>query len=354
MTKHSVLYFGTLEWGSTSLFRMQSLSKCVERLYAVDTRIVLQEYVTRSNWQRIQIRLGRGHLIRNLGDLLLREIKRYKPTLVWIDQGVCITPEILDRAHNNDPNMLLIHYTPDPLSSLGPQNCILKRSLPIYDICITTKQRDIESYYKLGSKSVLLSGKGFDIRVHAETELTIEEKPKYAGDVMFAGNMHGRRANSLMRLAKDVDCSINIYGRGWDRNKKFKSLFPLFRGWLFAQEYSKAIRSAKICLGFLATEFGDDFTARSLEIPAAGGFLLAQRTKAHLQMFEEDLEAAYFGNDDELVEKVKFYLEKPELRERIAEAGRRKVLSSGLTWDNQMRICINEIAVTTNLDFHSQ
>ena len=61
--------------------------------------------------------------------------------------------------------------------------------------------------------------------------------------------------------------------------------------------------------------------------------MLAERTDEHLQLFEEGREAEFFDSDDELVDKVRYYGERPEERARIAEAGRQRAIRDG--YDNR-------------------
>ena len=53
--------------------------------------------------------------------------------------------------------------------------------------------------------------------------------------------------------------------------------------------------------------------------------MLAERTDTHLALFQEDVEAAFFDSDAEMIDKVHFYLQHEEIRQRVARAGYEKV-----------------------------
>src|SRR5208282_6242884 len=95
------------------------------------------------------------------------------------------------------------------------------------------------------------------------------------------------------------------------------------------EEYVRAIQCAKICLGLLSKGNRDLHTTRSLEIPAIGSLLLAERTVEHEMLYREDEEAVFWSDADECAEKC-FALLADEARiRRIAAAGHARALANG-------------------------
>src|SRR5262249_61768258 len=118
---------------------------------------------------------------------------------------------------------------------------------------------------------------------------------------------------------------VRIWANKWGKIGRYANLHVEGRPLVNTSvdlRYTKGICSTGINLCFLRKANRDLQTTRSVEIPACGGFMLAERTEEHCALFEEGVEAEYFGSDDELVEKCRDYLPYPDKRKKIAAAGR--------------------------------
>jgi spore maturation protein CgeB len=104
------------------------------------------------------------------------------------------------------------------------------------------------------------------------------------------------------------------------------------------------LASTKIALGFLSKRIPETTTTRTFEIPAMGVFMLAERTADHLALFSEGREAEFFGSDEELREKLLFYLDHESSRARIAAAGRERCLKSEYHARTQLRRVLAQAA----------
>jgi spore maturation protein CgeB len=154
--------------------------------------------------------------------------------------------------------------------------------------------------------------------------------------VGFIGAYERERAESILFLAKN-GVSIRVWGQGW--NKKNYLSHPNIKIEnmpLWGEDYAKAICSFGINLNFLRRVNRDLQTTRSIEIPACGGFMLAERTDEHLRLFDEGKEAEFFDSDEELLDKVRYYLAHEDELRLIARAGRERCLKGGYSYQERM------------------
>ncbi len=137
--------------------------------------------------------------------------------------------------------------------------------------------------------------------------------------------------------------SVRVQGAGWIRCRRRQPNLRLEPSDVHGEDYSKAICATDICLCFLRKANRDLQTTRTVEIPACGAFMLAERTDEHLRLFEEGKEAEFFASDKELVEKACYYFNHPAERAQIAAAGRQRCLSSGYSNPERLKVMLSSL-----------
>jgi hypothetical protein len=219
--------------------------------------------------------------------------------------------------------------------------------VPAYDLHVTTKSFNVEELRRLGARSVLLLNNAYSAAVHRPMAIGPEERKELGGAVGFIGAFERERAGTVLFLAR---CGIPVrvwggWGRGWSRwsaAHREPNLRVEPRA-LWGVEYARAISSFEINLGLLnrwrrrwrpgnAAIMRDLQTTRSVEIPACGGFLLAERTSEHAALFRDGLEAAFYSSREELLARCRYFLEHPDERGAIARAGRARCEASDYSY----------------------
>lgn len=260
--------------------------------------------------------------------IILKHLETTKYDLVWIDKGLTINASTLKKIKRKYPETTIISYTADNMSERHNQSQNFLKCIPIYDYHITTKSNIISKLKTLGAKKVIFTNQSFEDSFHYQYKLTDEEKRKLGGDVGFIGMWEKERFESISFLAQN-GIKVKVYGDAkWQEYKNHHSNLTVFPA-LFSEDYSKALQAFKISLCFLRKMNNDQHTSRTMEIPACGGFMLAERTTEHLSLFEEGVEAEYFSSNQELLEKCKYYLNHNEKRNKIVKQGTIRCKQSG-------------------------
>ena len=162
-------------------------------------------------------------------------------------------------------------------------------------------------------------------------QLNIAEQQCYGTDAVFVGHYEPDGREENIRALVNAGIRVKLWGgHYWSRavlGDLYDCLYPIVPA--DGDDYGKALCGAKVCLCFLSKLNRDTYTRRCFEIPACGKAMLAERTGDLMQFFQEDEEACFFSSTEELVSKAKWLINNPDIRERIAKAGLRRVWADG-------------------------
>lgn len=325
--------------------RMHHLQRLGHHVCGIDTsRTARTEGTFLSGISRIAWRLGWPLDLSNINNHLVTLVKETQPDIVWIDKGILVCRETLLHIKQSVPNVRLVHYNPDdPFGTYGKAGWRrFLRAMPVYDMHFVPRRQNIPEYVEAGCRHVIqnIPTWGFDPEVHRPYQVESKFAEHFVADVGFLGAFEQDRAEKLLYLARR-GVTIRLAST-WPTHHQHENLrwasIPVV-----GVEYAKALCCFKIGLCFLRKANRDQHTSRSIEIPACGTFMLAERTEEHRQLFEEGQEAEFFSTPEELYDKIRFYLTNEAVRIAIAQAGRERCIRSGYDYRSRMRIMLGQV-----------
>jgi spore maturation protein CgeB len=324
-----ILYYGPGKENSLSRF-------AALRVHGHECRLVDPGYVLNMAprlVRSVERRLKNGLFIFLLNRLLARQALKWQPDVVWIEKGIVIYPSTLRRIRNGVHSTLVASHSDDFLDSYTHKvSRHFMACIPLYDIIFTPRDVNFEELYARGARRVEKFWKGFSEEVLLP-QLSSADHEYYRCDTTFAGHYEPARREPLLAVA-GMGVDLKLWGTGWGRSPM--ELRTRHMGSLLLPEYGKALSAAKISLHFLSRWARDTQDSRSFEIPAARGFMLAERTEDHLACFDEGKEAEFFNTPEEMLDKIRFYLSHECERQRVANAGHERCLRSG--YSNRARV----------------
>ena len=252
-------------------------------------------------------------------------------------------PETLEEIKRLSPDTKIVSYSPDNMALRHNQSQQYLECIPFYDYIITNKSYIIEDMKILGAKNITFVNNSYSEDFHKPYELSDSERIELGGDVGFIGFWEEERCKSILYLV-DHGVKVKVFGDAkWNNYANYSPNLTIMRRFLGEEDYCKSLHAFRISLCFLRKMNFDTQTTRSVEIPACGGFMMAERTDEHLALFKEDKEAAYFSSNEELLEKCLYYLGNEEKRSKIALAGRERTLMSGYSNEDMIKSIIYSI-----------
>ncbi len=323
---------------NTSLHRVNAFRSLGVHVHVVDTAPG-GEFSYASN--RIRNRLFRVGLPVALGDVngdnarLLKEVRASRWHVIWLEKALTIDKSTLEKVREFSPEAKVVGFAPDDMNARHNQSLQFLQGLPLYDVFVTTKSFNVKELRERGCPRVLFVGNGYDPGTFRPLPVSDPDVARFGGDVGFIGCYERERAEAMHFLASS-GIRVRVWGSLWERIRVSHPNLRIENTPLFGDDFARACGAFKIDLAFLRKINRDLQTTRSVEIPACGGFMLAERTREHLDLFEEGTEAEYFDTWDEALEKCKRYLRDDAQRAAIAKRGYERCLRSG--YDNAARM----------------
>lgn len=276
-------------------------------------------------------------------DLIQRAADWKSFDLIWVEKAQYIKETTIE-ALRDITRTPIVHFTPDiAIRVTGtPHSKIFHDAISAYDALVTTKDFEVPLYRKLGASRVLFMEKAVS---HRRFFPRTDVPGEFRSRIGLIAHFEQHYLDTVRKIAVS-GLPVKVRGPGWDApHRRFNPWYRAFNGGgpIRGEGYALSLSGMEIGLGLLMKLGPEVVTARSLEVPACGTFLLAERTHKHQELFEEGKDAEFFSSVEELVDKARFYLEHATARQRIARSGFDRFMSGPARLDRQVALLMEQL-----------
>jgi spore maturation protein CgeB len=206
------------------------------------------------------------------------------------------------------------------------------RALPLYDAVFSTRRSTLDDLRRLGCADVRYLPFAYDERLFGSPVDPVRAAPSTT--VFFAGGADRDRAEFFRAFLRHGP-RPTLAGGYWEN---YAHTQPLGIGLKTAAELGRLTTDAAVNLCLVRRANRDGHVMRSFEIPACGGFMIAEDTAEHREILGPEGECAlYFTGPREAAQKVRLALADSVGRSRMAHAAHRRIVEHGHTYRDRLR-----------------
>lgn len=307
---------------------------------------------------RVQDKYMLGFLVNKLNRGLINVIGLNKPEIIFIYRGSHIYAHTLQLIKTTYPSIFIIGYNnDDPFSALYPKWKWrhFNESIPYYDLLLAYRISNMRQFTEWGARQVDMLRSWYLPHIHKKLSADLTQQNSYTCDVIFIGHYEEDGRMEMMDALVSHGISVKIYGpsgptskSGWQEAlARSQNLSGLSVSYLKGNEYVLGINSAKIALCFLSKLNNDTYTRRCFEIPACGTALFSEWTEDLANLFEDGVNAVLFKTQEELLERVTYYLAHPQELALLAARGYEHVHAKGHDVYSRATWLVNKYSLLT-------
>lgn len=233
---------------------------------------------------------------------------------------------------------------------------------PCFHWVVTTAQSALPKYAQLGYANVIKSQWACNHHVYRKLHLPL----KY--DVTFVGQPHGNRRQLLDNLRR-AGIFVQAWGTGWEHGRlSQEQMIKVFNQsrinlnlsnasttgqGVLARCRERAVAAVRKVASWLSSSppqasssnLVEQIKGRNFEVPGCGGFLLSGNAENLEEYYARDKEVAVFEAEEDLVEKIRHYLNHEEERQGVAAQGYARTLGDH-TYEHRFREIFQRIGLT--------
>jgi spore maturation protein CgeB len=204
------------------------------------------------------------------------------------------------------------------------------------DIFFTMSEGRVDEFKKYNPRVFWLT-QAFEPSCFQIKDITAQDSDAYSSDITFVGSLGRKRLHQSRRefLQCIVEKGYSFKWWGPRLPRKFSTL-PLILGrlgkayggrFVWGEEHAKIARLSKIYIAFdTMPHMRKSMSERMYIAVGCGAFYMCQHVEGIEEVLIPDKEIVTFRSEEEMIEKIDYYLDRDEERRVISEAGRQRVL----------------------------
>ena len=279
----------------------------------------------------------------------LRTIVECRPDVAWLEWPKLLRLETLAQARSRLPRCRFVaFYDDNPFGERTDELWQWKlffEAVPEFDFHLVKRPSDLVDLRVRGARRAALFVHG----CYQPLFKPRQDKSKAVHQVSFVGTALDHRVPFARRLIASEQIPLQVFGNRWERTLFYHLRRDHFHPPALGQAYVDVIHDSRVSLAFVSSSNRDEYTMRTFEIPACMGFMLAERTPTHQELFDEGSEAEFFSSVEECADKARFYLGDEVSRSRIARAGHQRCLTSDYSLRRRMSDALRHLQATPQM-----
>lgn len=259
---------------------------------------VIHKFIGRPNW---------------IQTIALEQIKKEKPDIVYMQDLSILNPNTLKKVKKYCK--LLVGQIACPLPAVD--------NLKQFDLIITSFPHYVERFKKLGVNSEYLP-LAFENRILQKFK---NVKKKY--DISFVGGIspsHIKGLKMLNFLANRI--KISVWGYGKNILPRSSKLYHSHNGEAWALDMYQKLAESKITVNRhidVSENYANNM--RLFEATGMGTMLITDKKKNLNKLFKVGKEVVDYNDNEDLLNKIKYYLKHEDIRKKIAKLGQYRTLN---------------------------
>jgi len=260
--------------------------------------------------------------------------KRARPSVLLSTGLAPVTATTLSKLKAQ--GLRCLHYSTDDPWNPGQCAQWFLRSLPIYDHIFSVRHSNLNDFHRNGCANVSFLPFAYDPFLFYSERAIIE--PGEKSHILFVGGADSDRVPILTEIINS-GLAVALYGDNWGRYKHLQKYY-------YGRADESMLRdltiraSVNLCLCRRANR--DGHVMRSFEIPAIGGFMLAEDTEEHRELFGTEGECVlYFASGREAIVKANWALQNPSERRRMSSAAHQRIVRNPNSYLDRLKVMLS-------------